>query len=299
MNFWANANRNSEKKKRKKVSRLLLLWIVFLKEQHNVSPTSPPPANSSLFLSRCDVSVTAHVRNNLTWHWGDINCFLLWRIPYCSKNDRIIIPLWKCECCVTCWMCCFVIQSITLHASISSRNTEVHLLPNKSQSTAFLLYTSRHLACNLPVCWGDLWPPNDPNRRHACNCWGWRNDSNDSLFQYLFIHTLWNERDLQEHSAFDWTLAGWGNIHAVWQGCIWACLISKAIATARCRKCFMNELRTTLQVCYQTDFILNVAVRKYKLCLMVVSLSIAILVFDWHQTSFIEIGEIPVETPVV
>lgn len=59
----------------------------------------------------------------------------------------------------------------------------------------------------------------------------------------------------------------------------------------------MNELRTTLQVCYQTDFILNVAVRKYKLCLMV--LSIAIFVCDWRQTSFIGIGEIPVETPVV
>lgn len=117
--------------------------------------------------------------------------------------------------------------SITVHASISSRNTEVHLLPNKSQSTAFLLYTSRHLACNLPVCRGDLWPSNDPNRRRACNCWGWRNDSNDSLFQYLFIHTLWNERDLEEHSAFDWTLAGWGDI----QGWVWAWLISKAIST--------------------------------------------------------------------
>lgn len=79
-----------------------------------------------------------------------------------------------------------------LHAGISSGNTEVHPLPNKSQSTAFLLYTSRHLACNLPVCRGDLWPPNDPNRRHTCNCSGWRNDS---LFQYFFIHTWGNERD--------------------------------------------------------------------------------------------------------
>lgn len=87
-----------------------------------------------------------------------------------------------------------------LHASISSGSTEVHPLPNKSQSTAFLLYTSRHLACNLPVCRGDLWPPNDPNRRHTCNCSGWRNDS---LFQYLFIHTWGNERDfLQSATLF-------------------------------------------------------------------------------------------------
>lgn len=79
-----------------------------------------------------------------------------------------------------------------LHAGISSGNTEVHPLPNKPQSTAFLLYTSRLVACNLPVCRGDLWPPNDPNRRHTCNCSGWRNDG---LFQYFFIHTWGNERD--------------------------------------------------------------------------------------------------------
>lgn len=51
----------------------------------------------------------------------------------------------------------------------AQKNTKGHLLPNKSQSTAFMLYTSWRLACNLPVCWGDLWPPNDPSRRHVCN----------------------------------------------------------------------------------------------------------------------------------
>ena len=82
------------------------------------------------------------------------------------------------------------------YAQVSAlENTEVHLLPNKSQSTAFMLYTRRHLACNLPVCRGDLWPPNDPSRRHACNCSGLRNASNDSVFQYLVIHVLLNERD--------------------------------------------------------------------------------------------------------
>lgn len=121
----------------------------------------------------------------------------------CLQNDTewIFIPLWLCKGYATCLIWC--LSYGLLHASISSRNTEVYLLPNKSQSTAFLLYTSQHLACNLPVCWGDLWPPNDPNRRHACNCSGWRNDS---LFQYVFIHTLWNERDFEEIWAFYWTL---------------------------------------------------------------------------------------------
>lgn len=119
---------------------------------------------------------------------------------YCLKNNWVTIPLCSSKCCVTCWICCLLYR--IKHASISSKNTEVHPLPNKSQSTAFLLYTSRHLACNLPVCRGDMRPPNDPNRRHACNCSGWRNDCNDSVFQYLFIHTLWNERDLEEYYSF-------------------------------------------------------------------------------------------------
>lgn len=131
------------------------------------------------------MSQRPHVRNNPTWQWGDINCFPLW-IYFFFTVDWVIIPLCNGKCCVTCWICCLSYR--ILYASISSRNTEVHPLPNKSQSTAFLLYTSRHLACNLPVCRGDMRPPNDPNRRHACNCSGWRNDSNDSVFQYLFIH---------------------------------------------------------------------------------------------------------------
>lgn len=145
----------------KTVSCCLFLWKSSVKS--NIST----PAKCSLVPSRCDVT------NRGT-------------LSVCSHNNCIIIPLYKC--CVTLWI--RRLSYMVLHASISSENTEVHPVPNKSPSTAFLPYTSRHLACNLAVCWGDMRPPNDLKRRHACNCSGWRNDANDSVFQYLFIHTL-------------------------------------------------------------------------------------------------------------
>ncbi len=179
----------------------LLLWLLFLKS--NIIPAWHPHPQQSLVHSRlAATSRWPHMSEIIPHGTGEtLIVFLYEDFFYCSQNDRVIIPLWNHKSCVTCLICCLSCR--VLHASISSRNTEVHLLPNKSQSTAFLLYTSRHLACNLPVCRGDLRPPNDPNRRHACNCSGWRNDS---LFQYLFIHTLWNERDFEDNYALHWTL---------------------------------------------------------------------------------------------
>lgn len=131
--------------------------------------------------------------------------------------------------CVKCWKCCLSCRA--LHSSISSRYSEVHLVPNKSQSTAFVLYTSRHLACNLPVCRGDLWPPNDPDRRHACNCSGmaqrlqWQSLS---IFLYTYFvkwEGLWRITVL---STGHCRLGASGRV-----GHFWWLLISKATSAAK------------------------------------------------------------------
>lgn len=151
--------------------------------------TSPPPAKGSLF-HLAAMSQRPHVSDAIPHGAGDTRIVFLYRLQDDAESTlpALTVALQRLRniilhACLSCTL---------LHAGISPGNTEVHPLPNKSQSTAFLLYTSRHLACNLPVCRGDLWPPNDPNRRHTCNCSGWRNDS---LFQYLFIHTWGNERE--------------------------------------------------------------------------------------------------------
>lgn len=186
--------------KKLNISCCSLLWIMFLKSDV-ISVWHSHPQQSLVHSCLAVMSPWPHMSEIIPHGSGETWILFLYEEFLLSRNDRVIIPLWNRMCCATCLIRCLSHRMV--HASISSRNTEVHQLPNKSQSTAFLLYTSRHLACNLPVCRGDLRPPNDPNRRHACNCSGW---CNDSLFQYLFIHTLWNDRDFEEYYVLRWTL---------------------------------------------------------------------------------------------
>lgn len=141
---------------------------IVLKELHHFHPWR------NGCLSHCDVSLTT--RHEAIPH-GTGETFIFYFSYTFSQYDLSYRPTSGLQ-----MLLCRV-----RHASISFRNTEVRRLPNKSKSTAFLVYTNRHLACNLPVCRGDQWPPNDPDRRHACNCSGWCNDKSLSIFLYTYF----------------------------------------------------------------------------------------------------------------
>lgn len=115
-----------------------------------------------------------------------LNVFVFFTLFTCYRCGKTVMPLLYCKCKWNKLKELFVLRR-HLHANFTSPISEVHPPPNKVQSTALLLYTSWRLACNLPVCLGDLWLFNGPYRRHACNCSGW---CNDGFFQYLFIYVF-------------------------------------------------------------------------------------------------------------
>lgn len=152
------------------------------------------------------LEIESNVKVLMQIKWIELN--------YVLFGDVFFLPLCKtltaCKmtdeiCYATYCMCCLLFTA--LQASISSRNTKVHLVLNKSKWNAFMLYTSWHLACNLTVCWGDLWPSNDPNRRHACNCSACCNSSNDCLSMSLYTCCAKWEGLLRYYYS-DWTLLG-------------------------------------------------------------------------------------------